>query len=527
MITRTKYQLLGACLLITAAGLVIFSFSVSTGRPERSPLAQLPQAPLVVHPEPPAPVSPRAERQLARARSSLQPAVTPWSRSDDGSSQPASEPEVKCEIDWPFASDAPSLTRRAANAWSIDLAGRNITYFAIRFSGAPGTPVKLNFENIDAHHWRDVHPLIAESGSERLQPTVARVTAPILSTIDDAAHVPFPDATDQRWTFVRETWVGADQSLGAKFKLPAPETVLVLRVPYRQEHADTLQKDLQGQHGVEFIDLAPTPSSFKWTMLRLFKPGPSTPTRPCVLIYSAESSRWGDGGWMVDGLARFLVSDQPEAILARSACDFLLVPSMDIPANGSLVSASVQMDPVQPTPHAAALAAFLQREADAGRMPTVAIELFTFQSALNPLVKLDVVDEDATRGRHGEEIFAFMRDRWVPAGVLCNQSPQVRRNFYARPAGWMARCFGTVSLILEINSLQSARHVVPDELRVIGAWMSVGLADWARSPAAADAIGSVRRELSRRASQISAEAKPVNQPVVAVELSRASKRSGQ
>lgn len=321
-------------------------------------------------------------------------------------------------------------------------------------------------------HWMADDPFlpVADRDAGTGQTPVQQAVPP-----DTAAQFLFPDGA--AWYPWREVAQAHALSGVNVFRMTEtfnqPTATLAMRVPYPYQYQQGMLERLQAAKlpGVFIDQLGQTPGEHTLSIIRLEPPDPTAaPTdRPTILAYAREHATEPDGSWVVDGMLRWLLSDDLTAKSARQQYDWLLIPLLDPDdaAKTQYTNANHFSNKPPVRPEAVAYATYLVRRIDAGQRLDVVMNFHNIECTEGPNLFTPMVNQvrEKTIGALNENLwqtattagFTTGQPGWSMVG-LANE----------RLSGWCYQQFRTLDLFYEVNGRAPASRLDPSRLRLLG-----------------------------------------------------------
>ena len=271
--------------------------------------------------------------------------------------------------------------------------------------------------------------------------------------------------------------------------------------PYPYQHAMLERLQAAKRPGVFLDQLGETPGGHTLTVIRLEPPDPATAPaeRPTILAYAREHGTEPEGSWVVEGMLRWLLSDDPDAVTARQQYDWLLIPLLDPDDAGRCryTSANIFSNAAPVRPEAVAYATYLVHRIDTGRRLELVINLHNvectegpnlFTPLVNRLRQPAIAELNAPLWPAAREAgFTVGQPAWSMVG-LANE----------RLSGWCFQHFRTMDLFYEVNGRAPASRLTPGRLRQLGAVLARQSSAMMRSPVMAAVRADITEHLAAR-----------------------------
>jgi len=252
-----------------------------------------------------------------------------------------------------------------------------------------------------------------------------------------------------------------------------PTATLAMRVPYPYGYEQACRERVNAANlpGVTIDALGKTPGKRELAIMRLEPPDVQTAPkdRPTVLMYAREHATEPDGCWVVDGALRWLISDDPDAKVARQQCDWLLISLLDPDeAAQSSYSGGDLFQAIAPIrPEALAYATYLIKWVDAGHQLALTINIHNVECNEGP----NLFNPFTNRIRE-KEIGALNAHLWgiaQQAGYTTGQPGWAMVGLAnARLSGWCFQKFRTLDLFYEVNGRAPSSRLMPWRLQQLG-----------------------------------------------------------
>ena len=304
--------------------------------------------------------------------------------------------------------------------------------------------------------------------------------------------------------------------------LDEPALTLAMRVPFPYFYQNRFFHQLQAQAerfpGVTVDTVGRSPEGRALQVLR-FDPPHAAPTmnRPTILAYAREHGTEPDGSHCILGLARWLLSDDPAAIVSRRDTTWLLIPILDVDAAaraeyrlGDVYTANAQ----PPMPEATSYATYLVHRLDAGGRVDMVVNLNNLECDEGGNLLDSVVDpaqKTLTIALNTELFAQAKREGYTtgkPAGWHTGQMP-------LRLSGWCAAHGGSLALIYELNACDPKSRLSLPRLQHLGAVLGQELSIFLHSPAFAPTASAITAQFAARRQAAAAWWPKVGHPVAA------------
>lgn len=341
-------------------------------------------------------------------------------------------------------------------------------WFMFRVEGIPaeGRIVRIDLESVNLGKWHSLNPvysyctslddLSAFEATEGKADPVAAFNGPLL-----------PDTSGQQWHYIPDVWTEGKTRLSFVHHFEHNGYV-AMRVPYTPSLNERLMASLEGNPYAQVFTIGHTPQGRPLQILKVGGSEEDDKTRPCVLIYGREHASEHDTSWVVEGAARYLLSDDQEAMSLRKRVTFLLIPVFD--PDGAAMSLYEHRSGMfrvrNAPPEVLSYATWFERWVDAGKRLDVAISLHNVESGEGEhlfCVFTDPGRHDPCQQLHRVVLQQFEDDQTYKA-----RSRAGTGYVTTQLAGYLGYYFGPLPLLYEANSQEKGRHLTLAETRDLG-----------------------------------------------------------
>ncbi len=349
-------------------------------------------------------------------------------------------------------------------------------YFLFRLEGVEGRTVRIDFEEAPIWKWWSLNPVYSYV-ADLDDPENFRSVALDSPADPVAAHNGplLPDTRGETWHFMPDVWSVSDPrkrpgtgTLSMVHSFEKDSVYIGLKVPYTPGLNERLMASLEDNPRATVYEIGRSPQGRPLQLVKIGGDDEADKTRPCILVYGREHGTEQDSSWVVEGMIRFLLSDDEEAARLRDNFTFLLMPIMD--PDGAAMSfydrISYSFKRRDPSPEALAYAEWFEQWIDAGKRLDVAINSHNMESAEMEHLLCYFADPsriEACRDLH-EAILEQFKDadeyrvkEEIDSGYMTN-----------RLAGWLAYSFAPLPMLYEVNSQEKNRHLSLHETRGLG-----------------------------------------------------------
>jgi len=334
---------------------------------------------------------------------------------------------------------------------------------------------------------------------------------PQQQAISDAVAAQFLSSDGHFWSPWREVDHAVAQPeincLHMEQQFATSNATIAMRVPYTYTYEQAFIAKLQSAKlkGVFVDEIGTTPENRKIQVIRLepmVNDAMST-DHPTVLVYAREHATEPDSSWAVEGLLRWLLSDDADARLNRSRMTWLIIPLLDLDSASSATFKTGDffraVDPVMP--EALLYAKYLIKRLDVGGSIDIAVNLHNMECAEGANLCCPLVDK--IRQQPVTQLNQTVFEKMRAAGYTIGDPAGMQIGFAkSRLAGWCAHRFGTLDLAFEVNSRDPNARMNLQRLQQVGAFLACELDSFSRTPAFSAIKNEIRQRLAERKTQL-------------------------
>jgi len=252
---------------------------------------------------------------------------------------------------------------------------------------------------------------------------------------------------------------------------------IAMRVPYTYTYQQAFLQRLRAANlpGVFLDEIGTTPDGRTLTVIRLEPPdlNNAPTTRPSILAYAREHATEPDGSWAIEGILRWLLSDDPTARMARRQNDWLLVPIFDpdMSARAVFTNANLFRNIKPVRPEAVEYAKYLVNRTDAGHRLEIVINLHSVECSDGPNLFSPLVNR-----MRANEIKELDRELWQTAQnagfATCQPDWGMTGLATSRLCGWCYKVFRTMDLSYEVNGRAPDSRLTTAQLMLLGRFIA-------------------------------------------------------
>lgn len=392
-----------------------------------------------------------------------------------------------------FDSSYPRKVQRVGeNHFTIDMRGPENNFFLFKIEGAAGKKIRVDLINLPPGYAPSLNPVYSYVKSlddlECLAAEKVENPRPLRRAKNGP---PIPDTSGQNWHYIENVSfgmargganpLGANPLLGGRRAVLGggmmsfeetfeQDTVFVsMRFPYTYGYNEAFLKQLKDE--VSHAAVWNVGESKEGRNLWVLQVGDAFDkdgdAKPTVVIYGREHGNEQDSSIVAEGAIRFLVSDNADAVAARTKFCFLIIPLLDpdgaVAAKYDNIADSFTW--VRRIPEALAYAEWFKNWMDSGKRLDMVINLHNVRSAGFPHLFSPMME----RGRlkdcltfHTQFLMKELK------GFQVSERPSEVGYSRFRFGGWLEEYFSPLYLAYEINSQSPSRHLAISELRDIG-----------------------------------------------------------
>lgn len=252
---------------------------------------------------------------------------------------------------------------------------------------------------------------------------------------------------------------------------------VAMRVPYTYTYEQAFLKKLKDAQlpGVFVDEIGFTPTGRKLYIIRIEQLSMQEETtheteRPTILVYAREHATEHDGSWVIEGMLRWLLSDEPLAIEARQKSNWLFIPILDV--EGSCNSVFRVGDFFQVTKpimrEAVAYALYLVRWLDTGHRLDIVMNLHNVECTEDRNFFCPLINSDRITSvrKFNQNLFNRLKADGFSVGNPYGDNVGIQ---IARLSGWCNSRFSTYDLMYEVNTCDPSSRLTMNRTARLGA----------------------------------------------------------
>lgn len=427
-----------------------------------------------------------------------------------------SEPDIRLVMGFECSEEL-AVEKVSPTHFVIDVNTRRVlrNWFLFKIEGAAGRTVRIDFKNAQLWKWSTLNPVYsyvtdlddpASFASELVadpRPVMA-ANGPIL-----------PDTSGQKWHFVSQVWMPPSRprvgTLSMVQTFERDSAYVAMKYPYTPGYNAAFLASLENNPYAQVFTVGYSEEGRPLQIVKIGGDEEADRERPCVLMYGREHATEHDTSWVVEGAARYLLSDDPEAVTLRERVTFLLIPILDPDgaAAGVYDHLNGSFRRRNAAPEALAYAAWFEQWVDDGKRLDVALNLHNMESAEMGHMHCSYIDPgrpEPCKALHRALLRQF-------AGTFYKVRAQAGEGYTTTQLnGFLGYFYGPLPLLYEFNSQEGERHLTIGEMREMGRRMVVGCMEYfgsADADAALLTIEHLRAGRQQRLRYVSGDLNPI------------------
>jgi Zinc carboxypeptidase len=445
--------------------------------------------------------------ELAKAAETIRTAVIPIAaappleqgrQAKEASSKEASD--IRIETNFECSTPA-EVEQISSTHWKVSLTSPLLCdWFMFKVNNVRGKTIRIDVSNPNSSldNWWTIDPVFTcDSLDDMNSFKTTRDHFPLIHAWNGPQ---VPAAAHDAWHYITNTWMEEAHTLSFVQTFDRNQACIAMRVPYTPSYNE---KYLTTISSIPFVKVHTIGQSVQNRALQLVQIGDggsqAEQNKPCALIYAREHADEPDSSWAAKGTIDFLIGDDPDAKELRKRATFLIIPVLD--PDGAAASVHDYMTSAfmdgHTTPESVAYANWMRAWVRAGNRLDVVIDFHNLQSREGPQVSCPILESDGDRGASCLALHEAIVEKLKTNDFLVDAKPWMFGASPERFGGWLAKCFGPLTLVYEINSQDPTRHLSINELQNIGKLCANTIGDFLQTPAGGKALVSVdarRRE---------------------------------
>lgn len=384
-------------------------------------------------------------------------------------------------------------------------------WFMFRIEGAAGRTVRIDLKNAPIQKWTTLNPVYSEL-TDLDDPAGFVSETPADARPQIAPNGPLlPDTRGQQWHFISAVWVSGDNTLSMVHTFEQDVIHVAMRYPYTPGYNEVFMASLAGHRAVQVFTVGHSSGGQPLQILKIGGDDEADRQRPCVLLYGREYATSHDTSWVVEGAARFLLSDDPQAVALREQVTFLLIPLID--PDGALANRFDHYNRAyserNTLPDALAYAAWFERWVDEEKRLDVAISFHNTESAFGE--HLFCVYTDSGRPEPCLALHDAILDQFSDGAFNVRQEAGSGYTI-TQLNGFLGYYYGPLPLLYQLNSQEADYHLTLHDLREIGRRIALGCGNYFDSSEAEEALVGIqylRAGRKERLANVPADLNPI------------------
>jgi hypothetical protein len=356
-------------------------------------------------------------------------------------------------------------------------------WFMFRVEGVPpdGQIVRIDLEEVNLGKWRSLNPVYSYVQSLGDLSSFTPATTTELPIVVHNGPM-LPNTRGQAWQYIEGVWSEGTSRLSFVHQFKE-DAFVAMRVPYTPSYNEAFLASVAGDRYAQVLTVGQSSQGRPLQLVKVSAGEEAERTNPCILMYAREFPSSQDPSWAIEGLIRFLASDDPEADRLRQRFTFILLPVLDPDgaAEGVHERITYLFTPGHSSPEVLAYAAWFEQWVDQGKRLDIALNLHNIESAESE--HLSCPYGDPGRMNASEDLHAAIVRRFRSGnGLEYRVQPRIGGGYMTnRLCGWLGYFYGPLPMLYVLNSQDQKRHLSLDETREMGRRLALACADYLES----------------------------------------------
>lgn len=349
----------------------------------------------------------------------------------------------------------------------------SMNWFMFRIEGAAGQDVRIDVRRARRRlSWSILNPVYCYADKDELADpdlfsSESTAGKTLLTKASNGSMLPETEGK-QRWHFIENSWFN-DQTLSFTQHFDRSPVIVAMKYPLTPALNDRFLKEAAKSPHVKIIEVGQSQQGRPLHVVEIGSVNEEK-DKPCIVVTARELGNQQDAGWVAWGMIDYLTSDDPDAVRARNAFVFSIVPLVDPdsaiagrwdPAMESVLSHG------NDRPEPRLYAAYFNARRDAGHPIRLALSLRSTESA-DPY-HFDAVALPPERARRENVFHGVLTEQMAASGLWVSPSPERRGATLNDFPEWFLTRHRALSLAYHINSQCSAGHMTLEQLQEGGA----------------------------------------------------------
>ncbi len=384
------------------------------------------------------------------------------------------------------------VSKLSNSHFTIDMAGSEMgNFFLFKVEGAGGKLVRVDLINAShAGNWTTLWPVTSSR------------------PLDDPAAFEIDETTnDDGWDFIHSTWneeTAGQKQFSIVHRFDGDSCHVAMKHPLVPSLSEKYMAEFAKSPHARVEEVARSAQGRPVQMVIIGDRGPLAASKPCVFIYGREHANEQDPGWVIDGGIRFLLSDEPEARLARDRYIFLLLPLYDPDgaAAGLCNRITHHFRPNTDIPEVDGVGAWLKKWVDDGHKLDLTLNLHNVESReAHAHFFPHIMDMRPDQLAQSQQLHRAITTTFAEGGLIVRREPSHKSMARDRLSGWVTDVYGSLSIVYECNTQAPSRRLTIDETRTMGELLVRAIASHLKTGEGKALLASARSRLQERSDR--------------------------
>jgi hypothetical protein len=362
-------------------------------------------------------------------------------------------------------------------------------FFIFKVEGAAGRTISFTFEGIPAKYWSAIRPVCG------YPPSPTRGTS---ADLDDPVFYEDSVQGASRWHHLGRFSAITETTITYAHTFEEDSAYIALRVPFTRGYEQRWIDSVAPRRGVDVVAVGRSAEGRRLWLIKIAQPAVED-ARPCIVMYGGEHADEPDANWVVEGAARFLLSEASEAAALRDQFTFLLVPRLDPDAwtHGRHEGICATFSTESATVDSIAYGTWFKQWVDQRKPLDLILNFHNPEPRAYPHVLCPQSDPDAERATLQAGFHRAMARSFEPR-YRVRPEPASVGGCEDRLGTFLEQCYGGLHIPYEVNSQVVEFPLLPADLRDMGRRFVISAADFTGSSlgklrATSDSVRADRR----------------------------------
>ncbi len=381
-----------------------------------------------------------------------------------------------------------------------------VGWFVFKIEDAAGKTLRIDLKDVPRNKWMTLNPVYcytedladmknyapeelqpsggSEPASDLVRPEAKKPAEDAVADSSDGSKQPskklqkatngplIPDTSGQKWHYITD--VKAERSsLILRQKFEEKTVFVAMRPPYTPGYHENFVRWVEEQDDVRVHTVGRSPEGHPLHVIEIGQRQDATGRdNPCIVMYAREHADEHDTSWPAEGLVRYLLSEESEAVALRSKAVFLIIPLLDPDgaARSEYENLTNCFKSALNTPESDAYGKWFRDWVNEGGRLDLTFNLHNVESKESPHVLCAMME--TRRVEDCKRLHAAVMRRLAAHDIEVRKNPWFSAYMHRRLGGFLKSYYGTMHMLYEVNSQAPKRHLTLRELRLIGPEMA-------------------------------------------------------